>query len=152
MICGRCGHRNEPAARFCSSCGSALVEGEETLSHTALEDRDSTAEIAAVADLAEGTGLVIVARGPNEGSTYLVDTDAMTVGRHPDSNIFLDDITVSRRHSVIERGDGAFRIKDVGSLNGTYVNHDRVDHQTIVDGDEIQVGRFVLIFRVGGAT
>lgn len=150
MICGRCGHRNESSARFCSSCGSALVEGEETLSHTALEDRDPTAEIAAIADLPEGVGLLIVARGPNEGSTYLVDADAVTVGRHPDSSIFLDDITVSRRHSVIERAEDAFRIRDVGSLNGTYVNHDRVDQNTIVDGDEIQVGRFVLIFRVGG--
>lgn len=151
MICGRCGHRNEPAARFCSSCGSALVEGEEnTLSHTALEDRDPTAEIEAIAELEDGTGLLIVARGPNEGSTYLVDQDAVTVGRHPDSNIFLDDITVSRRHSVIERHDDEFLIRDVGSLNGTYVNHDRVDHKPIVDGDEIQVGRFVLIFRVGG--
>jgi pSer/pThr/pTyr-binding forkhead associated (FHA) protein len=152
MICGRCGHRNEAGARFCSSCGAALVEGEETLSHTLPEDRDSTAEIAAIADLPEGTGLVIVARGPNEGSTYMVDSDEVTVGRHPDSSIFLDDITVSRRHSVIERAGEGFRIRDVGSLNGTYVNHDRVDSRTIVDGDEIQVGRFVLIFRVGGAS
>jgi pSer/pThr/pTyr-binding forkhead associated (FHA) protein len=152
MICGRCGHRNETAARFCSSCGAALVEPEEpTLSHTPVEDRDPTAEIQAIADLAEGNGLVIVARGPNEGSTYLVEDDAVTVGRHPESNIFLDDITVSRRHSVIERDGDGFRIRDVGSLNGTYVNHDRVDHKPLHDGDEIQVGRFVLIFRVGGA-
>jgi pSer/pThr/pTyr-binding forkhead associated (FHA) protein len=151
MICGRCGHRNEAGARFCSSCGSALVEGEETLSHTTLEDRDSTAEIAAIADLPEGKGLVIVARGPNEGSTYMVDTDEVTVGRHPESSIFLDDITVSRRHSLIERDGDGFVIRDVGSLNGTYVNHDRVDRRDLVDGDEIQVGRFVLIFRVGGA-
>jgi pSer/pThr/pTyr-binding forkhead associated (FHA) protein len=75
----------------------------------------------------------------------------VTVGRHPDSTIFLDDITVSRRHSVIERADGGFRIRDVGSLNGTYVNHDRVDEAAIANGDEIQVGRFVLVFRVGEA-
>jgi pSer/pThr/pTyr-binding forkhead associated (FHA) protein len=81
----------------------------------------------------------------------MVDDDEVTVGRHPDSSIFLDDITVSRRHSVIERDGDEFRIRDVGSLNGTYVNHDRVDHRELVDGDEIQVGRFVLIFRVGGA-
>ncbi len=93
---------------------------------------------------------MIVARGPNEGSTYLVEGDAVAVGRHPDSSIFLDDITVSRRHSVIERTGDEFRIRDVGSLNGTYVNHDRVDHTPLHDGDEIQIGRFVLIFRVGG--
>jgi len=150
MICGRCGHRNEAGARFCSSCGAALVESEEaTASHSALDDRDATAELEAIADLAEGQGLVIVARGPNAGSTYLVDADSVTVGRHPDSTIFLDDITVSRRHSVIEREGDGFRIRDVGSLNGTYVNHDRVDQAAIADGDEIQVGRFVLVFRVG---
>jgi pSer/pThr/pTyr-binding forkhead associated (FHA) protein len=150
MICGRCGHRNEAGARFCSSCGAALTESDEsTLSHPAVEDRDATAELEAIADLAEGQGLVIVARGPNAGSTYLVDADAVTVGRHPDSTIFLDDITVSRRHSVIERVDDDFRIRDVGSLNGTYVNHDRVDEAAITNGDEIQVGRFVLVFRVG---
>jgi pSer/pThr/pTyr-binding forkhead associated (FHA) protein len=153
MICGRCGHRNEPASRFCSSCGAAMLEAEEnTLTHAAFEDRDSTGELQAIADLEEGTGLVIVSRGPNEGSTYLVDEDSVSVGRHPDSNIFLDDITVSRRHSVIERAGQEFRIRDVGSLNGTYVNHDRIDHKGIADGDEIQVGRFVLIFRVGGGT
>jgi pSer/pThr/pTyr-binding forkhead associated (FHA) protein len=128
-----------------------MVEAEEnTLSHTAFDDRDSTGELQAIADLEAGTGLIIVSRGPNEGSTYLVDTDEVSVGRHPDSNIFLDDITVSRRHSVIERSGGDFLIRDVGSLNGTYVNHDRIDHRAIADGDEIQVGRFVLIFRVGG--
>ncbi|MGZ6979406.1 MAG: FHA domain-containing protein [Acidimicrobiia bacterium] len=152
MICGRCGHRNQPGARFCSSCGSVLVDGDEaTLSHSALEDRDPTAELEAIADLPDGTGLVVVARGPNEGSTYLIDTDAVTVGRHPDSSIFLDDITVSRRHSVIERKGDEFFIRDVGSLNGTYVNHDRVEQAKVANGDEIQIGRFVLIFRVGGA-
>jgi pSer/pThr/pTyr-binding forkhead associated (FHA) protein len=129
-----------------------MAEGEEaTLSHTAVDEPDSTAELAAIADLEEGTGLVIVARGPNAGSTYLVDQDAVTVGRHPDSSIFLDDITVSRRHSVIERDGDDFKISDVGSLNGTYVNHNRVDTLRVADGDEIQVGRFVLMFRVGGA-
>jgi pSer/pThr/pTyr-binding forkhead associated (FHA) protein len=130
-----------------------MVEAEEnTLSHTAFEDRDSTSELQMISDLDEGTGIIIVSRGPNEGSTFMVDQDTVTVGRHPDSNIFLDDITVSRRHSVIERAGGEFVIRDVGSLNGTYVNHDRIDHKPIVDGDEIQVGRFVLIFRVGGAS
>jgi pSer/pThr/pTyr-binding forkhead associated (FHA) protein len=128
-----------------------MVEEESTMTHAALEERDPTAELEAIADLPEGVGLVIVARGPNEGSTYLVDRGAVTVGRHPESTIFLDDITVSRRHSVIERAGTGFQIKDVGSLNGTYVNHDRVDYKEIGDGDEIQVGRFVLIFRVGGA-
>lgn len=150
MICGRCGHRNEAAARFCSSCGSAMVEGDEsTLGHQTVEDRDATAELEAIADLGPGQGLVVVARGPNQGSTYLVEDQPVTVGRHPDSNIFLDDITVSRRHSVIERDGDDVRIRDVGSLNGTYVNHERVDQAVIANGDEIQVGRFVLVYREG---
>ena len=152
MICARCGHRNEAGARFCSSCGSALVEPDDTtLTHPAVEDRDATAELEAIVDLGEGQGLVIVARGPNAGSTYLVEAEPVSVGRHPDSTIFLDDITVSRRHSVIERDHDDFQIRDVGSLNGTYVNHERVDRAAITNGDEIQVGRFVLVFRVGEA-
>lgn len=150
MICGRCGHRNEASARFCSSCGAPLPEADETtLGHAAVEDGDATTEMDAFAALAPGSGLVIVARGPNAGSTYLVDADAVAVGRHPDSDIFLDDITVSRRHSIIERSADGFLIRDVGSLNGTYVNRQRVEQATLADGDEIQVGRFVLTFRVG---
>ena len=151
MICGRCGHRNEDDARFCSSCGAPLAQADETtLGHAAVDDPDATTELDAVAALAPGSGLVIVSRGPNAGSTYLVDAETVAVGRHPDSDIFLDDITVSRRHSVIERGDGGFHIRDVGSLNGTYVNRQRVEQGDLADGDEIQVGRFVLTFRVGG--
>lgn len=151
MICGRCGHRNEAAARFCSSCGATIVDADEsTAGHQVVEDRDATVELEAIADLRPGQGLVIVARGPNQGSTYLVEDQPVTVGRHPDSSLFLDDITVSRRHSVIERAGDRFTIQDVGSLNGTYVNHDRVDQAALTDGDEIQVGRFVLVFRMGG--
>jgi pSer/pThr/pTyr-binding forkhead associated (FHA) protein len=150
MICGRCGHRNEAAARFCSSCGAAIVDVDEsTAGHQLVEDRDATAELEAIAELMPGQGLVVVARGPNQGSTYLVEDQPVSVGRHPESSIFLDDITVSRRHSVIERSGDGFSIQDVGSLNGTYVNHDRVDQAAIANGDEIQVGRFVLVFRVG---
>jgi pSer/pThr/pTyr-binding forkhead associated (FHA) protein len=147
MVCGRCGHRNDPDARFCSSCGAPLPGGDETTQgHVAVarevEDR-------AVAELAPGTGLLVVDRGPNAGSSYLLDQDEVALGRHPESQVFLDDITVSRRHSVIERVGGAFRIRDVGSLNGTYVNRDRVEEAPLVDGDEVQVGRFHLTFRTG---
>ncbi len=91
-----------------------------------------------------------VVRGPNAGSTYLIDADATSIGRHPDSTIFLDDITVSRRHSSIEReGGSVFSVRDVGSLNGTYVNRERVESRVLVDGDEIQVGRFHLSFHLG---
>jgi FOG: FHA domain len=91
-----------------------------------------------------------VLRGPNAGSTYLLDRDETSIGRHPDSSIFLDDITVSRRHSSVDRAaDGSFSIRDVGSLNGTYVNRERVEARLLADGDEVQVGRFHLVFHLG---
>ena len=89
-------------------------------------------------------------RGPNAGSTYLLDRAETSIGRHPESTIFLDDITVSRRHSSVDRaGEGSFTIRDADSLNGTYVNRERVEARELVDGDEVQVGRFHLVFHRG---
>ena len=89
-------------------------------------------------------------RGPNAGSTYLLDRAETSIGRHPESSIFLDDITVSRRHSIIDRaGEGLFTIRDADSLNGTYVNRERVESRELADGDEVQVGRFHLVFHRG---
>ena len=91
-----------------------------------------------------------VLRGPNAGSTYLLDRAETSIGRHPDSSIFLDDITVSRRHSSVDRGrEGSFTIRDAESLNGTYVNRERVEVCELADGDEVQVGRFHLVFHRG---
>jgi pSer/pThr/pTyr-binding forkhead associated (FHA) protein len=100
--------------------------------------------------LPAGVGLLVVRRGPNEGSTFRLDAEATTVGRHPDSDIFLDDITVSRRHVRITRTGVTFELSDVGSLNGTYVNRQRVDRAPLHHGDEIQIGRFRLSFVEGG--
>ena len=89
-------------------------------------------------------------RGPNAGSTYLLDRAETSIGRHPESSIFLDDITVSRRHSSVDRAsEGSFTIRDADSLNGTYVNRERVESRELVDGDEVQVGRFHLVFHRG---
>ena len=89
-------------------------------------------------------------RGPNAGSTYLLDRAETSIGRHPESSIFLDDITVSRRHSSVDRvGEDSFTIRDADSLNGTYVNRERVESRELVDGDEVQVGRFHLVFHRG---
>ena len=108
-----------------------MVEAEEsTLSHTAFEDRDSTAELEAIADLARGRRASSSWPGaPTRAAPTWWTGTRSRVGRHPESTIFLDDITVSRRHSVIERAGDEFQIQDVGSLNGTYVNHDRVDYK-----------------------
>lgn len=147
MVCGRCGHRNDEGARFCSSCGSPLTSADETTAGHPVEARDETGELE-VGELAPGTALLVVERGPNAGSTYLLDTDSVAVGRHPDSEVFLDDITVSRRHCVIERTVEGFTICDVGSLNGTYVNRRRVEEAPLADGDAVVVGRFHLAFRI----
>jgi hypothetical protein len=150
VYCTNCGHRNPDDARFCASCGHPL-QGDSTLSFSPMEVEDEVAEDVHVddRDLERGQALLIVKRGPNQGSTFLVDKDVTTAGRHPESDIFLDDVTVSRRHAEIRREDAAFSIRDVGSLNGTYVNRQRVDETQLADGDELQIGKFKLVFKQG---
>ena len=96
-----------------------------------------------------GTALLAVLRGPNAGSRFLLDSDLTLVGRHPDSDIFLDDVTVSRRHAEFYRQGGRFVVRDVGSLNGTYVNRERIEETDLHEGDEVQVGKFRLVFLLG---
>jgi len=153
VICARCGHDNEAGANFCSSCGAALESGEdETTVTLAVEERiELDDELGALlAEIPAGMGVVVVRRGPNAGSRFSLERDATTVGRHPDSDIFLDDITVSRRHAVIRRDREGYEVSDAGSLNGTYVNHERVETAPLRHLDEVQVGRFVLLFMLGG--
>jgi pSer/pThr/pTyr-binding forkhead associated (FHA) protein len=92
-----------------------------------------------------------VQRGPGSGSRFLLDADVVTAGRHPDSEIFLDDVTVSRRHAEFHRTGDTFTVSDVGSLNGTYVNRDRIDRVQLTDGDEVQIGKYRLVFFAGHA-
>jgi pSer/pThr/pTyr-binding forkhead associated (FHA) protein len=99
--------------------------------------------------LPAGTALLAVRRGPNAGARFLLDHDVTTSGRHPDSDIFLDDVTVSRRHAEFHRESGVFTVRDVGSLNGTYVNRERVESATLGNGDEVQIGKFRLVFIAG---
>src|SRR3954453_15124745 len=124
--CPRCGHENPRDARFCSSCGSPLPGGDEattTLALTAGEAAEDTDDLNRYLEgLPPGVGLLVVRHGPNAGSSFRMETARTTIGRHPDSDIFLDDITVSRRHVAIEKRDNQFHLRDVGSLNGTYVN------------------------------
>jgi pSer/pThr/pTyr-binding forkhead associated (FHA) protein len=102
-------------------------------------------------ELEHGQALLLVKRGPNAGSTFLLTDHATTVGRNTDSGVFLDDITVSRTHATIERRDDAFFVKDAGSLNGTYVNGEQVDETKLATGDEVQIGMFKLIFFAAGS-
>ena len=104
---------------------------------------------APLAELDAGQALLVIQRGPNAGSKFLIDKDVTTAGRHPESDIFLDDVTVSRRHAEFRRDDGKFFIRDAGSLNGTYVNRQRVEEAQLVSGDELQIGKFKLTFYTG---
>jgi len=153
MRCRRCGHQNEPGANYCSSCGTPLTgdDDETTLSLAALEDRQAIEEEFGdlLAEVPEGTAVLVVRRGPNKGSTFMLDRTVTSLGRHPDSDIFLDDVTVSRRHAEITRNDRGYEVRDAGSLNGTYVDHERVDVAPLRDLNEVQVGRFVLTFVLG---
>lgn len=110
-------------------------------------DADVTAEEhEAIAALPSGSALLIVRRGPNSGARFLLDTDVTTVGRHPDADIFLDDVTVSRRHAEFLRHGTAFEVKDLSSLNGTYYDGVRIDTALLTDGAEVQIGKFRLTF------
>ncbi|MGY4709289.1 glycogen accumulation regulator GarA [Mycolicibacterium sp. CBM1] len=105
--------------------------------------------VSGVEGLPIGSALLVVKRGPNAGSRFLLDQPTTSAGRHPDSDIFLDDVTVSRRHAEFRLDGNEFQVVDVGSLNGTYVNREPVDSATLANGDEVQIGKFRLVFLTG---
>jgi hypothetical protein len=162
VFCSQCGQQVPDDANFCPACGAALPKGEPGREQGTREksSTDSTTgsidvgafdpqhEVRELPDLDPGTGMLVVIRGPNAGSRFLLDRERTSVGRHPESDIFLDDVTVSRRHAVLtlEDEDEHVAVEDNGSLNGTYVNGDRVDKRALVTGDEVQIGRFKLLF------
>jgi pSer/pThr/pTyr-binding forkhead associated (FHA) protein len=160
-FCTHCGRDNPGDARFCSQCGKPLVTGEPVGEATAtitLAPRDksdtsdrqlSPVDAAAVDALPAGHALLVVQRGPGAGSRFLLDTDLVQAGRHPDSEIFLDDVTVSRRHAAFNREGSTYTVSDAGSLNGTYVNRDRIDRVQLKDGDEVQIGKYRLVYFAG---
>jgi len=166
MYCARCGRPNPERARYCSNCGAPLVasastgsfsavpseRGSETTSIISPEPAESEysdeqpAEYTGTDTLPPGTALLVVLRGPNAGSRFLLDSEFTSAGRHPDSDIFLDDVTVSRRHAEFYRHGDRFTVRDVGSLNGTYVNRERIEEAELFGGDEVQIGKFRLLF------
>jgi pSer/pThr/pTyr-binding forkhead associated (FHA) protein len=151
VICSQCGHRNQAGSNFCSSCGTQLAQAADEPTTMALALGTDGGDEGPVALPSPGAiGMLVVTRGPNTGSQFALEHVITTVGRHPDSDIFLDDVTVSRRHVEVERTTTATVVRDVGSLNGTYVNQQRIDNErTLGDGDELQVGRFKLVFLAG---
>lgn len=131
----------------------ASVETTSVFRADLLKEMESGAQADAspsgVEGLPEGSALLVVKRGPNAGSRFLLDQETTAAGRHPDSDIFLDDVTVSRRHAEFRRNGADYEVVDVGSLNGTYVNREPKNSAVLSNGDEIQIGKFRLVFLNG---
>ena len=158
LHCPECGFVNAEGANYCSRCGAFLAAKRERSGRsgpagepaTATYRIDETGELVpvdvghVVAD--EGAALVIRAGGGRVGESFPLNADRMTIGRRPDSNIFLDDVTVSRDHALLVRRSGDYYLDDLGSLNGTFVNRRRVDRAELTDGDELQIGKYRLTF------
>jgi hypothetical protein len=148
IYCQECGFLNPEAANYCARCGALLVREdggtESTQTFTAEEGDDAPAD--ALEDLGiTGPALVVRSGGGRAGETFHPEGET-TIGRSPDCGIFLDDVTVSRKHAVVSERDGAFHVEDQGSLNGTFVNRKRVESAQLEDGDELQIGKYRLTF------
>jgi pSer/pThr/pTyr-binding forkhead associated (FHA) protein len=147
--CPECGFQNPETANYCARCGSLLVRdenGEATMAFT-----PEQAEEQGQPDLDElgvsGPALVVRSGGGRAGETFIVDAAETTIGRSPDCDVFLDDVTVSRKHAVVKRTPTGLEIEDLGSLNGTFVNRKRIESSArLTDGDELQIGKYRLTF------
>ena len=149
VYCQECGFQNPESANYCARCGALLVKDdggvETTQTFTPEEGELSAAE--GFDDLGiKGPALVVRSGGGRAGETFHPDSERTTIGRSPDCGIFLDDVTVSRKHAVLSQKDGVFTIEDQGSLNGTFVNRKRVESAHVEDGDELQIGKYRLTF------
>lgn len=145
VFCNQCGHRNPEGANFCSSCGAGLARNDDltiTL-HTDPEHVDPDLTVHLDHDL---PAVLVLRRGQDAGETFVLGAAESVAGRQPDSDIFLDDVTVSRRHAVFRRTTGGYSVRDDGSLNGTYVNRERISEAVLHNGDEVQIGKFRLVF------
>jgi pSer/pThr/pTyr-binding forkhead associated (FHA) protein/predicted RNA-binding Zn-ribbon protein involved in translation (DUF1610 family) len=149
VYCPECGFQNPEAANYCAKCGALVVRDESgsdtTMSYTPEEGED---EAAAILDeiKTEGPALVVRSGGGRAGEHFLLENESTTVGRSPDCDVFLDDVTVSRRHAHVLRRNGQFFIEDKGSLNGTFLNRRRIESGELEDGDEVQIGKYKLTF------
>jgi pSer/pThr/pTyr-binding forkhead associated (FHA) protein len=147
VYCPECGFRNPEAANFCSKCGAALVRDPSGGDTTMAFDPGELEEESPLEDLGmQGPALVVRSGGGRAGEHFVPGDESTTIGRSPDCDIFLDDVTVSRNHAVLRRSDGRFLIEDQGSLNGTFVNRRRIESAELADGDELQVGKYRLTF------
>jgi pSer/pThr/pTyr-binding forkhead associated (FHA) protein len=147
--CPECGFQNPEAANYCSKCGALLLKdepgGSTTMSYTPEEmvaEEGGTLEELRI----EETALVVRSGGGRSGETFPLGAERVEIGRSPESDVFLDDVTVSRAHATLLRDDTGYAIEDGGSLNGTYVNRRRVERAKLEDGDEVQIGKYRLTY------
>ena len=149
VYCPECGFQNPEAANYCTKCGALLVRDESgadtTMSFTPEEGDDESADILEEIKT-EGPALVVRSGGGRAGEHFLLEQESTTVGRSPDCDIFIDDVTVSRRHALVKRSNDQFLIEDQGSLNGTFLNRRRIESGGLEDGDEVQIGKYKLTF------
>ena len=147
IYCPECGYNNPESARFCAKCGSALVVGEEGEQTETFAIADAGDSLDTLDDLGlQGGVLVVRSGGGRSGETFALSDSPTVIGRSPECGIFLDDVTVSRKHAVFTRDGDRWKLEDQGSLNGTYVNRVRVDRADLSDGDEIQIGKYRLTY------
>ena len=145
--CPECGFQNPEAANYCAKCGALLVreEGDETTQTFSAEEADEA--LGTLDDLGvEGPALVVRSGGGRSGESFVPQDERTTIGRSPDCGVFLDDVTVSRRHAVLVQRASRWYIEDQGSLNGTFVNRRRVESAELDDGDELPIGKYRLTF------
>lgn len=174
MYCSHCGEEIGDQDNFCASCGTPVKRNDLTevitpdkddpedaadgVAHddvvtTIAIDLDGDGDLELLEDLPaleQGTGLFVIARGPLAGARYVLDRDVTTIGRHPHADLLLDDVTVSRHHAEVRRHAGVMLLVDMGSLNGTYVGSHRVEEHQLAMGDQVQIGRFKLIYVAAG--
>jgi len=149
VVCSRCGHPNSAASNYCSSCGFDLHRSvEEPTTELEVVNLDSEDEVPENSEETSGavSASFVVKRGATAGTRYAVSDKFTTIGRHPESSIFLDDVTVSRRHAEVHLEGEAVLLNDSGSLNGTYLNRARIESASLRSGDEVQIGKFKLVF------
>jgi hypothetical protein len=150
VYCPECGYSNPESAHFCAKCGAALVlpeEGESTEAFTAPEAPEPPENLDPIEDLGvHGAALIVRSGGGRAGETFQLEAGPTTIGRSPECAIFLDDVTVSRKHAVFSQDGDRWQLEDQGSLNGTFVNRERVETAELSDGDELQIGKYRLTF------
>jgi pSer/pThr/pTyr-binding forkhead associated (FHA) protein len=147
VYCPECGFQNPQAANYCARCGALLHKqesGETTMTFVPDEGGEEASELEGLG--IDGPALIVRSGGGRAGETFPLDRERITIGRSPDCDIFLDDVTVSRRHAIIVKRDDDLTIEDQGSLNGTFLNRKRIEQGLLTDGDELQVGKYKLSF------